>query len=137
MFDGRKAQRADLASPPHRIEIDHGHGMAAFAGAEIVAALQAQPAMVAGWPPIPDLTSILSAEPAVLYRCGDLAIPLTGSECGALLGGDLTPDEIARLELVFGPAWEWGETFYASNGRHPVQPQGLRTRILQAGSRVR
>ena len=123
-------QRVDLASPPLSVEIDHGGGMVAFAGDTQVAALRDTPPAAARWAPIPDLTSLLSAEPAVLYRCGDLAIPLTVAEYAALVGGELTAAEIGKLTLVFGPAWEWGETFYARDTLRPLRPNGFRERML-------
>ena len=125
-----RRQRVDLASPPLLVEIDHGAGMAAFAGDAQVAALRDTPATAARWAPIPDLTSLLSAEPAVLYRCGDLAIPLTVAEYAALVGGELTAAEIGKLTLVFGAAWEWGDAFYARETLRPLRPHGLRERML-------
>ena len=128
-----RRQRVDLASPPLLVEIDHGGGMASFAGDAQVAALRDTPATAARWAPIPDLTSLLSAAPAVLYRCGDLAIPLTVAEYAALVGGELTGAEIGKLTLVFGPAWEWGATFYERETLTPVRNDGLRERILSFG----
>jgi hypothetical protein len=122
-------------SPPSFIEVDHGTGMATFVGDERVRVLRDSPNEIARWAPIPDLTSILSADPCVLYRCGDLAIPLTIAEYAGLIGGDLTPAEIGKLTLVFGPAWEWGETFYATDSLQPLQAQGLRARIEALAAR--
>lgn len=124
-----RRQRVDLASPPLWSEVDFAAGMMGFREDEATILLREQPAVVAAWRPIPDLTSVLSAEPALLYRCGDLAVPLTGPEWAALVGGDLTPAEIGKLVLVFGEAWEWGEHFYTPDSRSPRRPQNFRERL--------
>ena len=67
--------------------------------------------------------------PPSCIAAGDLAIPLTPAEYAALVGGDLQPAQIAKLRLVFGPAWEWSETFYAAETFAPRHPRALRQRV--------
>jgi hypothetical protein len=125
-------QRESVATKPVWIEIDHRAGFERFEPDSQIAAIRQDPLRVATWQPIPDLTSIISARPAIVYLCGELAIPLANDEYAALVGQELEPAEMMRLRKVFGPAYEWRDELYEKPSRRALQPLGLRHLVLRA-----
>ena len=72
---------------------------------------------------IPDLHSILSGGPAVLFRADDLEIPLTPGELGRLAARTLTPAEYTALGTRFGMFFDIHEDCYDPETGESIQPR--------------
>lgn len=75
--------------------------------------------------PFPDLRSLISGKPALIYREHDLEIHLTPDEAFRLCDRSLRPSEYEALMRHFGIAYLWHEDFYDEYGvaLQPVSEQ--------------
>jgi hypothetical protein len=71
----------------------------------------------------PITSSMLSGEPAYLYRSMDVEIPLSHDELVRLGRLDLTPDEYFRLRDHYGLFHEVHEDFYDPETGDSLQPR--------------
>jgi hypothetical protein len=112
-----------------RIEVEHAGGVETLdPNREIMAILQ-RPDEVTSWGPVPGRTSVLSGEPAILYRADDLEVPLTVPEYVRLVGRELRPEEFRALLREYGDAFEWHDDFYDPETGEACQPKGLASRL--------
>ncbi|MCE6958084.1 hypothetical protein LAZ40_03310 [Cereibacter sphaeroides] len=77
----------------------------------------------AHWAADPDRRSLLSGEPALLYRCIDCEIPLSPEELRRLVTLDLRPDEFRKLKQACGIFHEIHDDFYDPETGEAVQPR--------------
>lgn len=71
--------------------------------------------------PLVDVGSLLSGEPAVLYKTDELTIPLTVEELSRFIGHALLKDEYLKLRDHFGMFYEIHEDFYDPDTTEPLQ----------------
>jgi hypothetical protein len=82
MADGRFEPRNRCSTGLGIIELQvrHGKGVETFdPNSQIIHAI-CHPETIASWTPVQGLCSLLSGEPAILYRNDDLELPLTIDE---------------------------------------------------------
>lgn len=73
---------------------------------------------------MPVSTSVLSGEPAYLYKTSELEVALTAEEISRLTRRDLYPWEVLKLHETFGVFFETHEDFYNSATGESLQPKG-------------
>jgi hypothetical protein len=72
--------------------------------------------------PMPDAVSVISGEPAVVYKAEDYAIPMTVAELLRFIRHDLRPDEFKVLLAKYGPIHEIHDDFYDPRTGDAWQP---------------
>lgn len=92
------------------VEITHGSGTVRLSQSEIEL-------FVAGngqalLEPLEFTTSLMSAEPAVIYRSQEAELPLTPDELGRLVSRTLLPHEFTAICDYCGSIWETSSSFY-------------------------
>lgn len=75
-----------------------------------------------GLRPIPGKTSIITGEPAVLYRTQEVEIALTPEELGRLVRRSLTPKEFFAICDAVSCPFELHSDFYDSETGEALQP---------------
>lgn len=66
--------------------------------------------------------SVISGEPAVVYRADDLVIPLTPTELLRFMAHSLRPDEFFKLRERYGDFFEIHDDFYDPDTGLAFQP---------------
>jgi hypothetical protein len=112
-----------------RLELEHKNGVEVFDPNQQIARILENPEAVGQWQPVPGARSVISGKPAVLYRTGDLEVPLTVDEYVALVGRELEPEEFFKLLEHYGMEFDWHEDFYATDTGDAMQPKDLRGRM--------
>lgn len=72
----------------------------------------------------PTTSSMLSGEPAYLYRTSELEVALTGEEIRRLTRRDLHEQEFFKLREAFGLFFEIHEDFYDETTGEALQAKG-------------
>lgn len=116
------------------LEIEHRSGVEHFDPNSQIMALAAQPDFVAGWQPVEGAVSVISGQPAIVYRAADLEIPLTVDEYAGLVGCELEPDEFRKLLEAYGMFYEIHDDFYSPATGEAFQPKDLRSRVREAAA---
>lgn len=74
--------------------------------------------------PIEGAKSIISGQPAVIYRADDYEIPLTPDELFRFVKHDLEPKEFFKIRDHFGDLHEIHDDFYDPDTGEAFQPMG-------------
>ncbi len=122
-IDPRPRNRLPQELPILRIEIQHAQGTTVLDPNTSIMLAVGSPDEVLGFAPMPGTKSILSDEPAVLYRSGDIEVPVTPSELLRLMTTSLEPKEFFRLMEVYGSVFEWHDDFYDFASGEALQPR--------------
>lgn len=72
--------------------------------------------------PIDGIVSVISGQPAVVYRADDLTISMTPKELLRFLARDLRPDEFFALRERYGDFFEIHDDFYDPQSGQALQP---------------
>jgi hypothetical protein len=72
--------------------------------------------------PMQGQVSVISGEPAVVYRAEDLVIPMTPRELLRFLAHALRPDEFFALRDQYGSFFEIHDDFYNERSGRALQP---------------
>ena len=70
----------------------------------------------------PQTMSVLSSEPAYLYRTCDVELALTADEMLRLMRHDLFPKEVLKLHKLYGAFHETHDDFYDEETGTALQP---------------
>jgi hypothetical protein len=81
--------------------------------------------------PLPDTTSVISGEPAVVYRADGNTIPMTVEELLRFIRHDLRPEEFRVLFAKYGGIHEIHDDFYDPRTGEAFQPI-LRAALAEA-----
>lgn len=73
-------------------------------------------------PPVPGLQSVISGEPALLYRTNEAQIPLTAAEIRRMGRRALSPQEFFAICDAVGAIWELHDDFYDPETGEAFQP---------------
>lgn len=106
-----------------RIEVEHAGGLLVLDPNKSIMLAVGSPQEVLTLGPLPDKKSVISAEPAVIYRAGNVEVPLDPAELLRLMTTSLQPDEFFRLMEVYGSAFEWHDDFYDFETGEALQPR--------------
>jgi hypothetical protein len=118
------------------LQVEHAGGVENFdPNGQIMQVIQ-HPDVIASWCPVEGATSILSGEPAIIYRADDMEVPLTVDEYLGLVGRELRPEEVLKLIDHFGMAHEWHEDFYGPETGEAFQPKPLREQFRAALAKI-
>ena len=82
--------------------------------------------------PIDGKSSVISGQPAVLYRTDDVAVPLTPEELYRLAAHSLEPSEYSSLRSRYGLFHEIHEDFYDPESGEALQPMFADERLSWA-----
>jgi hypothetical protein len=105
-----------------RIEIEHGSGIEVLDPNGLAEVSITDPQRITELPLLPDRVSVISSQPAVLYRADDLAVPLAPEELLRPATRDLSSAEFFALRVQYGDAFEWHSNFYDSTTGRALQP---------------
>lgn len=72
--------------------------------------------------PIDGVQSIISGEPAVIYRSDDIEIPMSTEELLRFAAHDLRPEEFLKLRETYGDFFEIHDDFYDPDTGEAFQP---------------
>lgn len=113
--------------PILRLEVSHDKGVDVFSPNDILMEFADIDDPAGLFPPLTGMgdtvTSVLSGEPAVIYRTADKQIPLTPAELKRLVMTSLEPQEMLKLKEIYGVFHEIHDDFY-----HPTTGQALQPR---------
>lgn len=116
------------------IEVEHRSGVERFDPNTQIMALATQPEFVAGWQPVDGAKSVISGQPAIVYRAADLEIALTVDEYAGLVGCELEPTEFKTLLNTYGSFFEIHDDFYCPVSGEAFQPKELRQSVRSAAA---
>lgn len=105
-----------------RIEIHHAGGVEAFDPNSLIIRIFDAPPTSQSWPAL-DKTSIISGEPAVVYKTHEVEVPLTVDEIVRLTTRSLTPVEFFVLLNETGGFFEIHGDFYNQTSGFALQPK--------------
>lgn len=124
-----KRNRRGEELPVLRLEVEHADGVEVVdPNGQIIQVIRDLD-KVLSWKPVPGQTSVISGQPAILYRAEDFEAPLTVDEYVGLVGRELEPQEYLALLNHFGSAFDWHDDFADPETGEAVQPKGLRPRF--------
>lgn len=116
--------RNRAAKPVGRaVHIQHAGGIACTDRAGLVRMVALHPAHLVELRPIPGKCSVVSGASALIYRSGNLAIPLTAEEISAMTSQVLRPFQVRVLKAMFGGALEWQPSLYDPKTNQALQPK--------------
>lgn len=118
-FPPKHRESEELGPIDQRIE--HADGVEYVDPNRMIYILAAQQEWLLSLKPLEGQKSVISGEPAVVYRAADVAIPLTTHELYRLASRDLRPDEFFKLREVYGDFFEIHEDFYDHGTGEPLQ----------------
>lgn len=116
--------------PILRLEVAHAEGVSMFNPNSLIAAFLREDGAPATWRPIggpflrdaAPLASVISGQPAVIYRSLGWQIPLTIQELRRLVLRALQPEEFQTLYRIYGPIHEIHEDYYDTVTGEALQP---------------
>ena len=126
--------RLPTERPVLDMEVEHRSGVEHFDPNTQIMALVTQPDFVAAWKPVEGAKSVVSGQPAIVYRTADLEIPLTVDEYAGLVGCELEPEEFRTLLETYGTFHEIHDDFYCPDTGEAFQPKDLRSRVRTAAA---
>lgn len=114
--------RTTNALGPIQLQIDYQGGRLELdPNSAIIAVLEGTLAVGA---PLAGTVSVISGEPAYLYRTDEIELALTKEELTRLLKRDLKPVEFFVLALTYGVFYELHDDFYEEESGIALQPAG-------------
>ncbi|AOG03037.1 hypothetical protein [Bosea sp. RAC05] len=122
-IDPRPRNRLAQELPVLSIEIQHAQGTTVLDPNSSIMMAVVTPGEVLELAALPNTKSILSGEPAVLYRSGNIEVPVTPPELLRLMTTSLEPKEFFKLMEVYGTAFEWHDDFYDFDSGEALQPR--------------
>ncbi|CAH1689636.1 conserved hypothetical protein [Hyphomicrobiales bacterium] len=97
-----------------QIQVEHADGILEFNPTSSLMTGIQTPEAILDLKPIPELKSLITGGPAIIYRSDDLEIPLTQEETLRLMLTALRPKEYEAIATRYGDAYEWHDDFYDS-----------------------
>lgn len=112
---------------PIDLRIIHGDGEERVDPNEVIVIILTKKDWLLSLKPLPDTTSLLSGEPALIYRADDMAIPLTTRELYRLMTRDLFAHEFFKLRDHFGDFHDIHDDYYDHDTGVAIQSMADRT----------